>query len=95
LLHFEALDLSACIVLTVGAALAIGACGLLFDKRWGRISVGCLMTAVVFWCADMLLFILFRGVDASRLSLLGIVVGLVIASVCTWSVLAATRTRLE
>jgi hypothetical protein len=93
--HFEAIDLYTGSGLAVGAAFAVGAWGLFLDKRWGRISVGCLMVLVVLWCADMLLFIAFRGLDAGRGYLLGVVVGLVIASICTWSVLAARSPGFE
>jgi hypothetical protein len=51
----------ACLVF--GATLAVGSCGFFFNKRWGRVSLGCLLVLVVLWCADMLLFIAFRGFE--------------------------------
>jgi hypothetical protein len=89
--RFEAGYYSASIALAVGAALAAGAGGLFFNKRWGRISVGCLLTLVVLWSADMLLFIAFRGLGSGRWLLLCVVVALALASISTWCVLAATR----
>lgn len=89
--HFDSVTVSAIPALTVGAAIAICAVGYFFDKRWGRISIGCLMALVVLVSADLLLFIALRGLDGRQL-LLGVAVALVVASICTWSVLAATRT---
>lgn len=90
---FASLNLSNIIALTVGLAFVIGASGLFFNKRWGRIFTGCLMVLVILWSADMLLFIAFRGLDAGRRSLLGVAAGLVLSCICTWSVLLATRRR--
>lgn len=93
--QFESGSFTPAIGLTIGLLFAIGAGGLFFNKRWGRISMGCLMILVVLWSADMLLFIAFRGLGSGRQSLLGLVVGLILACICTWSVLAATRHRSE
>jgi hypothetical protein len=41
--HLETADLSNAVALVVGLALALGASGLFFNTRWGRISVGCLL----------------------------------------------------
>jgi hypothetical protein len=83
----------ACLVF--GATLAVGSCGFFFNKRWGRVSLGCLLVLVVLWCADMLLFIAFRGFEGGRVPLFYVVVSLVLASIFTWSILATTRPRFE
>jgi hypothetical protein len=93
--HFESLDLYTTIGLTVGTAFAISSVGLFLDKGWGRIGIGCLMVVVLLWSADMVLFIAIRGLDGGRKLLLGLVVAFTAASVCTWSVLAATRREFQ
>jgi hypothetical protein len=90
--HFGSRDISAAIGLSVGLVFAIAGGGLFFNKRWGRISIGCLMVLVVLWAADTLLFIAFRGLYG-RESLLGLIIALALASISTWSLLAATRPR--
>jgi hypothetical protein len=90
---FDPHDRFAFVPLALGATLAVGACGFFFDKRWGRVSLGCLLVLVVLWCADMLLFIAFRGFGSGRVLLLFAVLGLVMASICTWSLLAVTHVR--
>jgi hypothetical protein len=89
--HFQPFDFWAIIKLAVATTFVAGAFGFFLDRRWGRICIGCLMVLVVLFGADMLLFIAFRGLDASRTTLLGLVVALMAASVCTWTVLSATR----
>ena len=87
--HFGLRDLSVP-GLIVGLVFATAGGGFFFNKRWGRISIGCLMTLVVLWSADMLLFIAFRGLSG-RQSMLYMMLGLISASICTWSLLAATK----
>src|SRR5262245_39445370 len=86
--HFEPFDFWAIIKLAVATAFVAGALGFFLDRRWGRICIGCLTVLVVFFGADMLLFIAFRGLDAGRTALLLLAVALMAASVCTWTVLS-------
>lgn len=78
----------------LGLAFVVAAWGCWRNQRWGRIALGCLVTFAVLWSADMLLFIAFRGL-ANRHWLLVLILGLVFASVSTWTLLAATNPRLE
>jgi hypothetical protein len=89
--HLEPFDFWAIIKLAVATAFLTGAFGFFLNRRWGRVCIGCLMVLVALFCADMLLFIAFRGLDAGRTALLGLTVALIAASVCTWTVLGATR----
>src|ERR1041385_3190615 len=90
---FDSWNVSNIIAPAVGLVFIIGASGLFFNKGWGRIFIGCLMVLVVLWSADLLRFISIRGLDAGRRSLLGVVAGLVLSCICTWSFLLATRRR--
>lgn len=79
----------------VGAAFVAGASGLAMNKVWARVCVGFLMIIVILWASDMALFIAWRGLGAGRLWLLGAVVVLTVATVCTWILLAATRPEIQ
>ena len=73
----------------LGLVFIAAAVGLLLNHRWGRICMGLLMVLVVLWCADMLLFLAFRGYH--RQSFVPLVLSLPVASVSTWIALAYTK----
>lgn len=85
------IGLSVLVPAIFGLMFVVAACGFFLNKGWGRICLGSLMLLVILQAADMLLFIAWRGVGAGRVWLLGTAVVLVLAAICTWVLLAATR----
>jgi len=90
--NYESLDVWNVIALAIGLAFVLAGSGLFFNCRWGRIAIGCMMVVVLLWCADMLLFIAFRGLSSGRQSLLVVVLAFIVASISTWTLLAVTKT---